>query len=296
MADVTTPDGWTDGDVEADGVRLHYYRSGGSGRPFVVSHGITNDGRSRIPLVEDLTDEYDVIAYDARGHGRSAAPDEQYTYADLADDLVGLVDALELEAPVLYGHSMGGTTVATAAAREPDLPQAVVLEDPELLGLAGDADADGDGDGADAGGEGDEAEPDPADDDFLNPIVERVRGRPAPSREALLETEPELQPLLEADRERLATLLADAFMNVDETVETLFAAERADPAAVFAAIEAPTLVLKADAAPDARERHREAAAHLPAGRLVHVDGAGHCVLRDEPDRTLELVREFLASH
>ncbi|QRV16451.1 alpha/beta hydrolase [Haloterrigena salifodinae] len=288
MADVATPDGWTDGDVEVGGVRLHYYRSGGSGRPFVVSHGITNDGRSRIPLVEDLTDEYDVIAYDARGHGRSAAPDEQYTYADLADDLVGLVNALDLEDPVLYGHSMGGTTVATAAARESDLPQAVVLEDPELLpGLVGDADADGDGD---------EAEPDPADDDFLNPIVERVRGRPAPSREALLETEPELQPLLEADRERLATLLADAFMNVDEAVETLFAAERADPDAVFAAIEAPTLVLKADAAPDARERHREAAAHLPAGRLVHVDGAGHCVLRDEPDRTLEIVREFLASH
>lgn len=192
---------------------------------------------------------------------------------------------------------MGGTTVATAAAREPELPRAVVLEDPELMLRADDLDpSDDGGDGTEAEAEPEtESDPDPDEGDFLDPLLERIRGRPAPSREALLETDPELQVLLEADRERLATLLADAFMNVDEAVGTLLSADGSDPAEAFAAIEAPTLICKADAAPAVRERHRELASHLPDGRLVHVDGAGHCVLRDEPERTLEIVREFLAA-
>ncbi|SEW02435.1 alpha/beta fold hydrolase [Natrinema salifodinae] len=286
--DLTIPEGWTEGDVAVNGVRLHYYRSGGAGRPLVVAHGITADGRSRIPLVEPLADEYDVVTYDARGHGRSAAPDGGYTYSDMAADLVGLVDALGLAGPdadpdpVLYGHSMGGTAVAVAAAENPALPHAVVLEDPELL-----LPLDGETDDAD------DAPGDESDDVDVSAMIERIRGRPAPSREALLTADSELQALVDAGRERLATLLADAYLDVDAAVEGVLAAERVDPADVFPEIEAPTLILKADADPESRTRHREAASHLPDGRLVHVDGAGHCVLREEPDRALEIIEEFL---
>lgn len=284
MHGLETPDGWTEADVTVGDVRLRYYRSGGDGRPFVVAHGITADGRSRIPLVEPLADAgYDVVTYDARGHGRSAAPESGYEYADQAADLVGLVDALELEDPVLYGHSMGGTTVATAAATRPELPYAVVLEDPELLlGLgAGDSAVD-------------DVETD-GEDDFLETVVERIRGRPAPSRDVLLETDSGLRALVADGRERIATLLADAYMNVDPAVEGVLEADRADVdhAAVFPDVEAPTLVLKADADPAARERHLEAASALPDGRLVHVGGAGHCVLRDANERSIEEVRDFL---
>ena len=282
MTDIDTPDGWTEGDVEVDGVSLRYYRNGGAGRPFVVAHGITADGRSRIPLVEPLADAgYDVVTYDARGHGRSDAPADGYEYADQAADLVGLVDALELENPVLYGHSMGGTTVAVAAATDPELPHAVVLEDPELLlGLGADESATDD---VDADGEG----------EFLERLLERIRGQPAPTREAVLDTDPELQALADSGRERLATLLADTYLHVDSAVEQVFEADRVAPAAVFPDIEAPTLILKADADPDSRKRHREAATQLPDGRLVHVDGAGHCVLREQHERGLEELRTFL---
>ena len=51
MTGSSLPEGWTEGDVETNGARLHYYRSGGDGRPFVVAHGITSDGRSRVALV-----------------------------------------------------------------------------------------------------------------------------------------------------------------------------------------------------------------------------------------------------
>lgn len=280
MTIADTPDGWTEGDVEVDGVSLRYYRSGGDGRPFVVAHGITADGRSRVPLVEPLADAgYDVVTYDARGHGRSDAPADGYEYADQAADLVDLVDALELEDPVLYGHSMGGTTVAVAAATDPELPRAVVLEDPELLlGLGADESATDDVDG---------------EGEFLERILERIRGRPAPTREAVLDTDPELRALADSGRERLATLLADTYLHVDPAVEQVLEADRVDPAAVFPDIEAPTLILKADADPDARERHREAAAPLPDGRLVHVDGAGHCVLRERHERAVDEIRSFL---
>lgn len=285
MHDIHLPDGWTDADVRVGDARLRYYRSGGDGRPFVIAHGITADGRSRIPLVEPLADEYDVVTYDARGHGRSNAPEDGYEYDDQAADLLGLVDALELEDPILYGHSMGGTTVATAAAMRPDLPHAVVLEDPELLlGLGSDESATDDVDGE---GEG--------EGEFLERLLKRIRGQPAPSPEAVLDTDPELQAMVESGRERLATLLADTYLHVDPAVEQVLEADRVDPAAVFSDIDAPTLILKADADPDSRERHLETASHLSDGTLVHVDGAGHCVLRERHERTLEELRTFLDS-
>jgi pimeloyl-ACP methyl ester carboxylesterase len=68
--------------------------------------------------------------YDARGHGYSDKPDGPYDLATHVADLVGLIRALGLEKPVLMGHSMGGGTVALAAATHPDLARAVILEDP----------------------------------------------------------------------------------------------------------------------------------------------------------------------
>lgn len=287
------PDGWTDGALEVEGIRLHYYRSGGEGRPLVVAHGITSDGRSRLPLFEPLAEEYDVIAYDARGHGRSAAPETGYGYDELASDLLGVIDALELadESPILYGHSMGGTTVAVAAAERSELPSGVVLEDPELLlGLASGGD-DSRNESDDNGAESEHESDSESNDDLLGPIVTRIREQLDPGD--LLETDPELQALLEAGRGDLATLLAVAYANVDPAVSGVFEADRRDPHDVFADIDAPTLILKADADDAARQRHREAAAHLANGTLVHVEGAGHCVFRDEPDRTLEELRAFL---
>ncbi|MDJ1431224.1 alpha/beta hydrolase [Halostagnicola sp. A-GB9-2] len=284
------PDGWTDDNLEVGGVRLHYYRSGGEGRPLVVAHGITSDGRSRLPLFEPLATEYDVIAYDARGHGRSAAPETGYRYDELASDLLGVIEALGIanESPLLYGHSMGGTTVAVAAAAEPDVPGGVVLEDPELLlePAGGERENGGDETGNDENRN--EREP---NDDLLTPIVDRITGDR--DRTEALETDPELRALAADGRGDLATLLADAYANVDPAVGGMLEAGGQDPAEVFAEIDAPTLVLKADAADAVRKRHREISSRLGDGRLVHVEGAGHCVLRDEYDRALEELQAFL---
>ncbi|AFK21319.1 MULTISPECIES: alpha/beta fold hydrolase [Haloferax] len=123
------PDSWTTDTVHVNGVGLQYYRAG-SGPPLVMAHGFYNNGRCWEPLVADLADDYELVMYDARGHGRSDAPKSGYTMDDRVEDLLGLVDALDLVDPILLGHSMGGSIVAWTAAKKPDLPRAIILEDP----------------------------------------------------------------------------------------------------------------------------------------------------------------------
>ena len=59
-------------------------------------------------------------------------------------------------------------------------------------------------------------------------------------------------------------------------------------------ITAPALILKADANEESRKKHREIAALLPNGKLVHIDGATHLVRQDRPAETEKQIRKFLA--
>ncbi|MGH2602926.1 MAG: alpha/beta fold hydrolase, partial [Dehalococcoidia bacterium] len=118
---------WREGDIEVDGVRLHYYRRG-SGPPVVLAHGATDNGLCWTRVAEEMERDYDVIAYDARFHGLSDAPEE--ASGGGGADLLGLVEQLGLERPALIGHSMGAGSVAAAAAERSDLFCCVILEDP----------------------------------------------------------------------------------------------------------------------------------------------------------------------
>jgi pimeloyl-ACP methyl ester carboxylesterase len=97
-------------------------------------HGVTDSGLCWSPVAARLATDYDVVMVDARGHGQSDAPEDGYdliTLADdLADDLAGVVQALELDRPLFIGHSLGAVTTLVMAARHPDVPRAIVLEDP----------------------------------------------------------------------------------------------------------------------------------------------------------------------
>lgn len=70
---------------------------------------------------------------DARGHGHSEAPSHGYNYANLAADVEGLIETLELTSPVLIGHSMGGLTAAMVASRQRKHLRGLVLVDPTFL-------------------------------------------------------------------------------------------------------------------------------------------------------------------
>jgi len=123
-------EGWKDGDVLVNGVRLRYHRSGGDLPPVVLVHGLTDHGWYWAALARALAPAYDVVLYDARGHGESDPSPQGYTLDILAGDLVALVAALGLERPAVIGHSMGGSTASVAAAEHPGLFRCLVLEDP----------------------------------------------------------------------------------------------------------------------------------------------------------------------
>ena len=121
---------WMDGTVEANGIRLHYWRTGGDKTPIVLAHGLTDNGLAWTRLAHVLEPTYDLIMVDARGHGLSDKPETGYAPEDHARDLAGAIKALGIEKPIVMGHSMGAVTASYLCADYPELVRAAILEDP----------------------------------------------------------------------------------------------------------------------------------------------------------------------
>jgi pimeloyl-ACP methyl ester carboxylesterase len=125
---------WSDGYVNANGMKLHYYRTGGNKPAVMISHGAGDDGLCWTHVVKGLETDYDFILPDARGHGKSSSGKGDYSSDQRVADLVALIEALKLERPVVGGHSMGADTSLNLAATHPHLARAVFLEDPPIMG------------------------------------------------------------------------------------------------------------------------------------------------------------------
>ncbi|MFA5308249.1 MAG: alpha/beta hydrolase [Dehalococcoidales bacterium] len=121
---------YTEGYLTIEGVKIHYYRTGGARPPFLLLHGAADNGLCWTPTAEWLSDRYDVIMPDAQGHGLSDRLDADFSYQKLTDQAVGLIKALGLKKPLIMGHSMGAGTVLNIAAGHPSIPGAVIWEDP----------------------------------------------------------------------------------------------------------------------------------------------------------------------
>ncbi len=115
-----------------DGTRLSGEQAG-NGPPVVLLHGLTATRRYVLMGSRVLERSgHRVIAYDARGHGRSApAPGAtDYGYPLLAGDLLALLDRVAVERATLVGASMGAQTALCLALARPDRVAALVLITP----------------------------------------------------------------------------------------------------------------------------------------------------------------------
>src|SRR5919109_1050698 len=102
----------------------------GDGVPVVLLHGLTATRRYVVMGSRALERSgHRVVAYDARGHGRSspAGDPASYGYDELAADLAAVLDALEVERAVLAGASMGAHTALRFALARPDRVMGVVI-------------------------------------------------------------------------------------------------------------------------------------------------------------------------
>lgn len=93
-------------------LEIHVEDTGGTGRPVILIHGWPLSGASWKNQVPALSAAgFRVITYDRRGFGQSDKPIAGYGYKTLADDLAGLIEALDLTDVTLVGFSMGGGEV-----------------------------------------------------------------------------------------------------------------------------------------------------------------------------------------
>lgn len=111
---------------EIDGLRIAYDRVG-EGPPLVLLHGFFGDGRVWRSQLDDLSDEFEVIAWDTPGCGRSSDPPEAFRMPDYAKCLSAFIEALQLERPHVLGLSFGSTLALELYRQKPELCMSLVL-------------------------------------------------------------------------------------------------------------------------------------------------------------------------
>jgi non-heme chloroperoxidase len=105
-------------------VKLEVLDWGGSGRPLVFLAGLGDTAHVFDTFAPKFAPAYHVYAITRRGYGASSAPapDCNNTYAAdrLGDDVLGVIDALKIDRPVLVAHSLGGEELSSIGTRYPD--------------------------------------------------------------------------------------------------------------------------------------------------------------------------------
>jgi pimeloyl-ACP methyl ester carboxylesterase len=259
-------------EVEVAGLRIAFERAGG-GRPLVLVHGAVSDSRVWRRQLDDLSDEFTVVAWDAPGCGRSADPPDSFRLPDYADALAGFIAALGLGRPHVLGHSFGGGLTLELYRRHPAVPATLILV------------------GAYAGWAGSlprtEVERRLR---FALAVADRLPGGFEPtsmpglfSKAMSPETVAELVTIMSEIRPVATRAMAHALAE-------------GDLRDVLPAIDVPTLLLYGDAdersplnvAEDLRDS-------IPTSRLVVMAGLGHVSYLESPERFNAEVRSFLRS-
>ena len=104
--------------VAVDGVSLAYAREG-RGQPVVCLHATGHGGRDFEAFAAALRAGFEVIRVDWPGQGRSAPDHKPVSAARYGELLVGVLDALRIEQPILLGNSIGGAAALHCAAKRP---------------------------------------------------------------------------------------------------------------------------------------------------------------------------------
>jgi pimeloyl-ACP methyl ester carboxylesterase len=266
---------WQSGDIVVSGLTLHYTRTGGAKPAVVLAHGFSDDGLCWTPVAEALEADYDVVMVDARGHGRSAAPEQEgYGSADHADDLAGVIRALGLKRPAVLGHSMGAASALVLAGMYPDLPRAILLEDPPPW--------------------------------WITAVAGVPLARQSPIRLGIIELKRKTREELIAHARRGSPTWPEAELGpwadakLRFSFNILIAPEPAavDWSATVRRITCPALLITADQGLGALVTPESAAALqalTPQLRIAHIAGAGHSIHREQFARYIEVVRAFVAA-
>jgi pimeloyl-ACP methyl ester carboxylesterase len=130
-----SPTGMTDdtqtpqtGYAPVNGLQMYYEIHGDGGTPLLLLHGgLFNIDLQFGELLPSLAARRQVIATDFQGHGRTNDIDRPLTAADLASDVVGLLQHLDVSQVDVFGFSIGGAVAIELAVRHPDLIRKAII-------------------------------------------------------------------------------------------------------------------------------------------------------------------------
>jgi non-heme chloroperoxidase len=242
-------------------VRLSYAEQGDpSGVPLLLLPGLGDSWRSFELVMARLPESIRAIALTQRGHGDSSHPSDGYGFHDFAADLAAVMDALNLEAAVIAGHSASGFFAQRFALDNPERTLGLVfigspttlrghpglqeVWDSTISRLA-----------------------DPVDPSFVREIQRGAVVRPVP--EEFFETlvQEALKVPARVWRTALGTFLEEDFSGELDK------------------IKAPTIIVWGDRDATVGQGDQEALAEAIVGsRLIVYGGVGHSPHWEEPDR------------
>jgi len=260
--------GFNSGRCTANGIDIHYLRTGGGAPSLVLLHGLTGSGACWTPVARALDGDDDVVMPDARGHGQSGKPYHGYGYADLAGDVIGLIAALGLSAPVLAGHSMGGLTAAVAACRIGSGLRGLVLIDPTFISLEWQRDV------------------------HESDVAEQHRRVLASGKTEIVEQLRLRHPKRSAE---MIDLIADARLATTPSAFDVLAPSNPEYRGLIREIQAPILLVLGERGVVSLDTARELQALNPRLRHEMIPDVGHGLVYDRPDLLAGVIAGFLRS-
>jgi N-formylmaleamate deformylase len=278
------PRHWQASAIETkDGARIHYTRTGGARQAVLLLHGIQAAGLTWLRTAQALESMYDVVMPDFRGHGESSRITADLSTDMLVADTIALLRALDLERPIVVGHSMGAEIAGRLAAAHP--VRAVVLVDPALRNFAAAMAMDPD-----------------APPPWMLPIIETIKTLKAqPHAERMVTGLHLLPPGAPVWGEADYVSFVDAQAQFDLAIYRyaggmgyLFEAPY-----VIAQIACPMLLLTARPMMPGAEIEAGIAAferNWRDGQRIHFADSGHFIPFEQFDRFVESLTQFLGKH
>ncbi len=257
------------GQITVGSMTIGYDRAG-EGLSLVLMHGIGANAAQFRAQMADLSDAFDVIAWDAPGYGRSSDPPGDWTMAEYADTLAGFLDALGIEKAHLLGQSWGGVLAQQFYGQYGDRVRSLILSDTTLGGDAARSDTD-------------------------TRLQARLRAADTMTPAAFAHARapqllaPNAPPALLHEVEAvLAQIHPEGFRTA------AIALAHADTRAILPRIMVPTLVLCGELDQVTRPMvGTRLLSEIPGARIVEFADAGHLANQEQPDRYNATVRDFL---
>lgn len=243
----------------------------------VFLHGLMGFGSNWKTIARRFDQDYQILLYDQRGHGRSFHPGK-YGLQDYAEDLYKILGELQWSKVVLIGHSMGGRVALEFASQYPDFVEKLVIVD---IGPV-------------------------ADLPSMYAVEEKIRSVPVPFADR-----DQARAFFDGpffNKYKSEMLKQFFYANIDKNtqgqmswrfdkegiLETLRQSRLGDQWAQIKNLTKPTLVIRGENSKDLNsETFERMIQENPRIQGVILPGAGHWVHVEKPQETIQLLEAFL---